>query len=94
MGDDVALHKVGVVEDAAEDALGEQVLDEHLLDGRVGDVGVDGVGPFGEVGRRRPKRLFSLRSFSISASRLWASSGTRSLNSATARSHCSYSGGS
>ena len=30
-------------EDAAEDALGEQVLDEHLLDGIFGEVGIDGL---------------------------------------------------
>ncbi len=42
-GDDVALGEVGVVEDFAEDALGEQVLDEHFFDGVVGEVGVDGV---------------------------------------------------
>ena len=29
-GDYVAAAEVGIVEDAAEDALGEQVLDEHL----------------------------------------------------------------
>ena len=32
-----------IVEDAAEDALGEQVLDEHLLDRFVCEVGVDGL---------------------------------------------------
>ena len=32
-----------IVEDLAEDALGEEVLDEHLLDGGVGEVGVDGL---------------------------------------------------
>ena len=42
-GDDVAAGELGIVEDAAEDALGEQVLDEHLLDGLVFEVGVDGL---------------------------------------------------
>jgi hypothetical protein len=40
-GDDVALKEFIIVEDLAKDALGEEVLDEHLLDGEVGEVGVD-----------------------------------------------------
>ncbi len=42
-GDDVALEKLLVVEDLAEDAFGEQVLDEHFADGIVGELGVDGL---------------------------------------------------
>ena len=40
LGDDVALHEIGDVEDVAKDALGQEMLDEHLLDGVVGEVGV------------------------------------------------------
>ena len=49
-GDDVAAGEVGIVEDRAEDALGQQVLDEHLLDGFVGEVGVDGLAAEGVEG--------------------------------------------
>lgn len=31
--------KIRVVEDGAENALGEQVLDEHFFDGRVRNIG-------------------------------------------------------
>ena len=49
--DDVALKELVVVEDLAEDALGEEVLDEHLLDGGVGEARVDGLAAkFGEGG--------------------------------------------
>src|SRR6185437_952765 len=41
-GDDIAAVKVGVAKDFADEALGEQVLDEHLIDGGDGDVGVEG----------------------------------------------------
>ena len=40
---DVALDKVGVVEDFAEDALGEEVLDEHFFHSLGGKVGIEGV---------------------------------------------------
>ena len=47
--DDVALQELLVVEDLAEDALGEKVLHEHLADAVVGEVGVDGLAAeFGE----------------------------------------------
>src|SRR5262245_1710357 len=39
--DDVALDEVRHVEDFAEDAFGEDVLDDHLLDGFEGDVGIE-----------------------------------------------------
>ena len=39
--DDVALHEIAHVENFAEDALGEDVLDDHLLDGLDGDVGIE-----------------------------------------------------
>jgi hypothetical protein len=42
-GDDIAAGKVGIVEDATEDALGEQVLDEHLLYRFDGKVRIDGL---------------------------------------------------
>lgn len=42
-GDHVALEEFFVVEDFAEDALGEEMLDEHVADGVVGEVGVDGL---------------------------------------------------
>src|ERR1019366_5003165 len=42
-GDDVAAGEVGGVEDAAEDALGHQMLDEHGLDGFDREVGIDGL---------------------------------------------------
>ena len=32
-GDDVAVGKVRIAEDGAEEALGQHMLDEHLLDG-------------------------------------------------------------
>ena len=41
--DDVARDKIGHVENLAEDALGEQVLDQHLLYGIVLQVGIDGL---------------------------------------------------
>jgi hypothetical protein len=41
--DDFAREKLLVVEDLADDALGEEVLDEHFADGAVGAVGVDGL---------------------------------------------------
>lgn len=47
--DDVAAGELGVVEDAAEDAFGEEVLHEHLFYGRVFEVGVDGFAA--EVGK-------------------------------------------
>lgn len=50
-GDDVALEELLIVEDLAEDALGEEMLDEHFADGIVGEVGVDGLAAeFGEGG--------------------------------------------
>ena len=48
--DDVAVGKVRVVEDGAEEALGEQVLDQHLLDGGFGEIGVDGLAAFVQKG--------------------------------------------
>ena len=42
-GDDVAAGELRIAEDAAEDALGEEVLDEHLFDGFVFEVGIDGL---------------------------------------------------
>lgn len=52
-GDDVAAGESGIVEDAAEDAFGEEMLDEHLFYGFVFEVGVDGfaaeVGEGGEA---------------------------------------------
>ncbi len=41
-GDSVAAGELGVVEDGAEEAFGEEVLDEHLIDGFAADVGVEG----------------------------------------------------
>ena len=50
-GDNVALQELLVVEDLAEDALGEEVLDEHFADGVVGEVGIDELtAEFGEGG--------------------------------------------
>src|SRR5687767_12971530 len=40
-GDVVALHELGHVENLAEDALGEDVLDEHFLDGGDGEIGIE-----------------------------------------------------
>ena len=40
-GDDVAVDEIGVVEDRAEEAFGEQVLHEHFVDGLVVQVGVE-----------------------------------------------------
>ena len=39
-GDDVAIDEVGIVEDGAEEAFGEQVLHQHLIDGVAAHVGV------------------------------------------------------
>ena len=41
-GDGVAADEVVVLEDGAQEALGEEVLDEHFLDGLVAEVGVEG----------------------------------------------------
>jgi hypothetical protein len=49
-GDDVAGEELLVVEDFAEDALGEEVLDEHLADGVVREVRVDGLAAGGGEG--------------------------------------------
>ena len=46
VGDDVAASKVGVVEDGAEEPLGQQVLDQHLLDRGLGQVWVDRLAAF------------------------------------------------
>src|SRR5450755_2148126 len=40
-GDDVAAHEIGVVEDGAEEALGQQVLDEHFVDYVGRDPGIE-----------------------------------------------------
>ena len=40
-GDDVAAGEVGVVENLAEEALGQEVLHQHLVDGLAADVGVE-----------------------------------------------------
>ena len=40
VGDNIAAGEVGVVEHRAKDALGQQVLDEHLLDRGFREVGV------------------------------------------------------
>src|SRR5450755_1160945 len=40
-GDDIAAHEVGVVEDGAEEALGQQVLDEHFVDYVGRDPGIE-----------------------------------------------------
>ncbi|MGA2174357.1 MAG: hypothetical protein ABSH38_05160 [Verrucomicrobiota bacterium] len=40
LGDDVAGDEIGHVEDFAEDALGEDVLNDHFLDGLDGNVGI------------------------------------------------------
>ena len=60
-GDDVAAGEGGPVEDGAKEALGEQVLDQHLLDGGLGEIGVDGltalVEKAGESGGESPVGL-------------------------------------
>ena len=40
-GDDVGLGEVGDIKDAADDALGHQVLDEHFVDRFGADIGVE-----------------------------------------------------
>ena len=64
-GDDVAAGEVGVVEDLAEDALGEEVLDEHLLDGVVGEVGIDGLAAEGVEVLEAWRKAGWLRSLSM-----------------------------
>src|ERR1017187_10686770 len=60
-GDNVAAGEVGVVEDGAEQALGEQVLDEHFLDGGISEIGIDGApGEFRKVGKRFDETPISL----------------------------------
>jgi hypothetical protein len=39
----VALAEIGIVEDLAEDAFGEQVLDKHTLDGIFGEIRINGL---------------------------------------------------
>ena len=41
-GDDVAAGEIGIVENRADQAFGEEVLDEHFIDGRPADVRVQG----------------------------------------------------
>ena len=43
MGDDIAIHKIGVIKHLTKNALGEDMLDDHLLHGGVGEVGVEGL---------------------------------------------------
>ena len=50
-GDDVAPHEVADVENLAEDALGEEMLDDHFLDCGFGKVWVQRVAAEGEEGR-------------------------------------------
>ena len=45
-GDDVAVDEVGVVEDGSEQTHGQEVFDEHLLNGGLREVGVDGLTAF------------------------------------------------
>ena len=45
-GDDVAVDEAGGVEDGSEQPHGQEVLDEHLLNGGLGEVGVDGLTAF------------------------------------------------
>lgn len=42
-GDYIAMGEVGIIENLAKDALGEQVLDQHALDGFFREVGIDGL---------------------------------------------------
>ena len=46
VGDDVAAGEVGVVEDGAEQALGQEMLNQHLLDRGLGQVGIDRLAAF------------------------------------------------
>ena len=43
MGDDIPIHKIGIIKDLTKKALGEDMLDEHLLHGGIGEVGVEGL---------------------------------------------------
>ena len=41
IGDDIAAGEVRVIENGAEDALGQEVLNQHLLDGGFRKIGVN-----------------------------------------------------
>ena len=59
-GDVVALHELAVVENLAEDPLGEQVLDEHLLNGVFAEVRVERLTAKGDESIERRDELFVL----------------------------------
>ena len=40
-GDSVAVDKIVVVEDGAEDTFGQQVMHQHLINGRITQVGIE-----------------------------------------------------
>ena len=40
-GDDVAVGEIGVAKDGSENPLGQQMLDQHLLNGGFGEIGID-----------------------------------------------------
>ena len=46
VGDSVAPREIGVAEDGSENPLGQEVLNEHLLDSGFGEIGVDGLTAF------------------------------------------------
>ena len=41
VGDEIAAGEVGVIENGAEDALGQEVLDQHLLNRGFGEIRID-----------------------------------------------------
>ena len=53
-GDHVAVGEVGVVEDGAKEALGEQVLDQHLFDRLLRQIRVDRLAALVQKNRRKP----------------------------------------
>ena len=61
VGDDVAAGEVGVVEDGAEQTLGQEVLNQHLLDGGLGQVWIDRLAAFvQELGEGGDKAVIGL----------------------------------
>ena len=92
--DDVALHEIRHVENLAEDALGEDVLDDHFLDGLDGDVGIERTAAKrAEILKRGDEFFVGLAFLFDEVFQAAPICGTLSLNSSTAFSHSAMAGG-
>ena len=91
---DVAQMKSAMAKDLAENALGEDVLDDHLLDGLDGNVGIERASAEGaEIFKRGDELPVGLALVFDELAKLAPICGTSSLNSSTAFSHLAMAGG-